>query len=346
MAPRGAALHRRRRRGELGHLTLPHRRHRRVRGDSGSGLRLRRRDRLARCRVSRAVAGGARGRPPDRCATSRAIGRAVAAAARLALRNRAYRICRATTYRCPPEPTNSSLLPMAMIFRRCRRVGRPRTLTRGDQQHAARGIGGPPRPASGTWWPQTARSPSTMPVNERVADDTRANAVASVDITVDPAPATTDLREIRAATKQALIRHPEVPDERWPLLPLVPLVPKRLARNLLGVGTARCQRRRLIQPRCGQPGRQPGRRHRRRLLRAVRSRYPGVTRAMMHRVGGLLALLSGRAHGRVFVSVLAYQPGRRNPNDELRHDLSSALTDFSLTATTDWGCPDASGGAR
>jgi hypothetical protein len=49
-------------------------------------------------------------------------------------------------------------------------------------------------------------------------------------------------------------------------------------------------------------------------------------------------LLSGRAHGRVFVSVLAYQPGRSNSNDGLRHDLSSALSDFSLSATTDWGC--------
>ena len=53
-----------------------------------------------------------------------------------------------------------------------------------------------------------------MPVNERTADDTRANAVAMVDMTVDPAPAATDLRDIRAATKQALTRHRELPDER------------------------------------------------------------------------------------------------------------------------------------
>src|SRR5262245_57990565 len=46
----------------------------------------------------------------------------------------------------------------------------------------------------------------TVPVNERTAGDTRANAITNVDITVDPAPATTDLREIRAAIKQALIR--------------------------------------------------------------------------------------------------------------------------------------------
>ena len=76
-----------------------------------------------------------------------------------------------------------------------------------------------------------------VPVNERTADDTRANAITMLDITVDPAPAATDLREIRAATKQALIRHREVPDERQALLPLVPLLPQRLARRMVGMAT-------------------------------------------------------------------------------------------------------------
>ena len=73
---------------------------------------------------------------------------------------------------------------------------------------------------------------------------------------------------------------------------------------------------------------------------AMRTLYPGVTRATMHRTGGLLGLLSGRVHGQVFVSVFAYQPGRSNSNDDLRRDLSSALSEFSLTATTGWGCPE------
>lgn len=60
----------------------------------------------------------------------------------------------------------------------------------------------------------------TMPINERTAGDTRANAITNVDFPVDPVPATTDLRGIRAATKQALIRAKEEPDERWALLPL------------------------------------------------------------------------------------------------------------------------------
>src|SRR6202040_4333355 len=75
----------------------------------------------------------------------------------------------------------------------------------------------------------------SIAVNERPADDIRANAVTNVDVTVDPAPATMDLREMRAAIKQALIRHREVPDQRWALLPLVPLLPKRLFARMVSV---------------------------------------------------------------------------------------------------------------
>ena len=70
----------------------------------------------------------------------------------------------------------------------------------------------------------------------------------------------------------------------------------------------------------------------------MKSLYPGVTTAIMHRTGGVLALLSGRVDRQVFVSVLAYQPGRPNSNDDLWQDLSGALGDFSLTATTGRPC--------
>ena len=46
-----------------------------------------------------------------------------------------------------------------------------------------------------------------MPVNERTADDTRANAVANVDFTVDPAVATTDLRANPLCHKASDNRH-------------------------------------------------------------------------------------------------------------------------------------------
>ncbi len=69
---------------------------------------------------------------------------------------------------------------------------------------------------------------------------------------------------------------------------------------------------------------------------AIENPFPGLTNAMLHRVGGRLALISGRTHAHVFVSVRMYQPGRPNSNDGLRQLISSALSEFSLTATTGW----------
>jgi hypothetical protein len=178
----------------------------------------------------------------------------------------------------------------------------------------------------------------SIPVNERTADDTRANAITNVDITVDPANAATDLREIRAATKQALIRHREVPDERWALLPLLPVLPQRVVRRLVGVatgGTTNVVSSNLgaVDPAAHRPDGTDADSF------AMKSLYPGVTKAIMHRTGGVLALLSGRVGRQVFVSVLAYQPDRPNSNDGLWRDLSGVLCDFSLTATTGWPCP-------
>ncbi|MDM4141529.1 MULTISPECIES: hypothetical protein [Mycobacterium] len=174
-----------------------------------------------------------------------------------------------------------------------------------------------------------------MPVNERAPGDTRANAVANVDVTLRPSAIGTDLREIRALIKDALIRHRDVPDERWALLPLVPLIPKRLFRRLIsvvtgGATTVVSSNLGAMDPAVNRPdGRDAD-------YFAMRSVYPGVTSATMHRTNGALALLSGRVHGRVFVSVLGYQLGRRNSNEGLRQAIHGVLSDFSLTATTDW----------
>jgi hypothetical protein len=79
---------------------------------------------------------------------------------------------------------------------------------------------------------------------------------------------------------------------------------------------------------------------------AMRSLFVGVTKATVHQTGGLLGLLSGRVHGQVFVSVVAYEPGRPNSNDSLQQHISSVLSDFSLTATIGWPCLEPVSGAR
>jgi hypothetical protein len=179
----------------------------------------------------------------------------------------------------------------------------------------------------------------TMAINERNAGDTRANAITNVDFSVDPAPATTDLHEIRAATKQALIRSQAEPDERWTLLPLVPLVPQRLGRRWVGLATNSAtsvgsSNVGAVNPVVNRPDSTDADHF------VMRSLSAGMTRAMTHQLGGLLSLLSGRAHGRVFVSFVAYQPDCPTPTDELQQHISSVLSEFSLTATMGWPCPE------
>ena len=174
-----------------------------------------------------------------------------------------------------------------------------------------------------------------VPVNQRTANDTRANAVANVDVTVDATRATTDLSEIRSATKQALMHRQQVPDERLELLPLVPLLSKRLVRRWVNVYTPS-----TTNVASSQLGAAPS------IVNcpdgtdadymSLLPVCPGVTKATVQLTNGMMALISAEVNGRVFVSVLAYQPGSVTSNEELRQVLSSVMDDFALPATVGW----------
>ncbi|MGE2721056.1 hypothetical protein [Mycolicibacterium celeriflavum] len=167
-----------------------------------------------------------------------------------------------------------------------------------------------------------------MPVNERVAGDTRANAVSDLTLPIDPAAAATDLRGIRTAIKQALTRHRESRhDERavLSLVPLLGLLPKRFARVV--DNTVVVSNLGEVSPGVTRPdGRQAD-------IWASRLSYRGVTEALMDSLGGVLYVLSGTVLGRVFVSVSGYQPGYVNSNEALRQNLLDVLNEFALTAT-------------
>ena len=264
------------------------------------------------------------------------IGRAVVAAAQFARRQRDHAAAPVAAPVAPTPGENVTLstttifLDTAQWDARARALGgTSNTLLAGLAARLAQQVGR--LTADG-------RATPSIPVNERTAGDTRANAITNVDITVDPTLAATDLREIRAATKQALIRHRDVPDERWALLPLVPLLPQRLVKQLVGVATGGTTN--VVSSNLGaldgaaiRPDGTDAD------YFAMKSLYPGVTAEIMHRTGGVLALLSGRVHRQIFVSVLAYQPDRPNSNDQLRQDVSSVLSDFSLTAAIGWPGP-------
>jgi hypothetical protein len=175
----------------------------------------------------------------------------------------------------------------------------------------------------------------TLPVNERSAGDTRANAITNVDFTVDPEPATRDLRGIRAAIKHALIRSQQETNQRWELLHLAPLLPQWLVRRCVGVSANGATS--VISSNLGvvnSAAHRPDGTDADHFV--MRPLGPGATKAIMQRLGGLLVLLSGKTHGRMFVSVLAYQPDRSNSNDDLQQRLSTTVSDFSLTTATGW----------
>jgi len=167
-----------------------------------------------------------------------------------------------------------------------------------------------------------------MPVNERTAGDTRANANFAVPVTVDPAQVTKDLGGIRASIKEALTRQEEGTAEHRSLLTLVPLIPPRLIKRMGGVPNGVLSSNLgMVNPDAGRPAGTDAD------YFAMKVLYPGMTKAMMHTFGGLLWLLSGATPKHVFVSVTAYQPGRSNSNDSLRQELSDALDEFALTGT-------------
>jgi diacylglycerol O-acyltransferase / wax synthase len=173
----------------------------------------------------------------------------------------------------------------------------------------------------------------SIAVDERTAGDTRGNAATEFDITANPASAPSDLREIRGAIKQALIRHRHrvLPDEARTMMsiaPLMSLVPKRFARPAGNATRVVSSALGVVNPAMARPDGTDADYVGGRLL------YPGVTKAMIDQFGGLQMVLSGKVLQRVFVSVTAYQPGRLNTNDILRQDLSSVLSeDFALIGT-------------
>jgi hypothetical protein len=174
-----------------------------------------------------------------------------------------------------------------------------------------------------------------MPINGHIDGDTRANAVGNADVTIDPTKVTTDLREVRAAVKGALIRVEEAPDERFALLPLVPFLPKWLVRKMVGIAaggsTTVCSSNLGdIAPATNRPDGTAADHF------SMRSLYPRVTRGTMHRAGGVMGMLSGRVNGRVFVSVLSCDPAHPGSNQLLQEAIFSTLSDFSLTATIQW----------
>ncbi|WP_197517891.1 hypothetical protein [Mycobacterium sp. E796] len=173
--------------------------------------------------------------------------------------------------------------------------------------------------------------------SDRTEGDTRAVAVSFARVRIDPTRVTTDLREARAAIKQALRDLRDAPDLASQLAALTPFTPKRTWRR--GVDAA------LNDPdlpvvcsHLGDVGFSVG------LLDGTHCDYAWargtrqhVTRQWMEETGGHLQVLSFSSPGlgKVCIHVVTYQPGAVTTKAALRELASRTLAEFDLSGQID-----------
>ncbi|WP_066897352.1 hypothetical protein [Mycolicibacterium houstonense] len=171
-----------------------------------------------------------------------------------------------------------------------------------------------------------------IPISDRTSvDDTRAMALSYARVTVDPAQATTDLSEVRAAVKQTLSSLKETPDETKQLLWLPSFVPKRMLKQMVARAPADPDQpifssylgdlSSLISQADGTPAPYAN----------ARTTGQRESRQLLDRTGGRAVILSGRLSGKIFISIGAYQPGAENTTGALRELAARTLAEFGLT---------------
>ena len=176
-----------------------------------------------------------------------------------------------------------------------------------------------------------------LPMSERAERDTRAIAVSFARVSIDPTRVTTDLRDARAAINQALKTMRETPNESLQLAPLAPFTPKRTWKRGVDAALADPDRP-VVCSNLGDVGSVVG------WLDGTHCEYAyargmrqHVTRQSLERAGGQLQLLSFRTPvlRKIFIHVLAYQPGAENTKPALRELAAHTLAEFDLTGEID-----------
>lgn len=171
----------------------------------------------------------------------------------------------------------------------------------------------------------------TVPVSERIPDDTRGNALTAVTLRVDPGRAVTDLQVIRNELKQGLASLQHTHNELLGPLPLVPLTPKWLARKVEGIALGNSD----FPVGCSNLGNMSmmSRIDGDDVEFSARLFNQGATRRSIENAGGQLYLFSGWVDGKIFISVSSYQPGSENSKHQLREILEKVLAEYQLTAS-------------
>ncbi|KAA1246584.1 fatty acyl-AMP ligase, partial [Mycobacterium simiae] len=170
----------------------------------------------------------------------------------------------------------------------------------------------------------------------RTANDTRANALTNVDVTVDPTHAATDLREMQLKITRAILAAMEDSNDDFAApLPLAAMTPKLVARKLAGMAVGggslpvTCSNLGDLPPAANRPDGTDA------VYLYMRSIEPDIKKSTLEAMGGQLFLASGRGHGKIFFRVVGYLPGKPNTIDWLREIVSRTFAEFDLTAEID-----------
>lgn len=169
-------------------------------------------------------------------------------------------------------------------------------------------------------------------ISDRTAEtDVRANAMTLVNAKVDPAEVTKDLSATRAILRNALKSAKDQPDEILELMPLTPLVPKRLVKKVADMMIASDD----MPVVCSNMGDLPP------VLTCVDgteaeyTAFYGVDQATPRRElehgDGQLVVVSGRISGKIIIGIVAYQSGAENSKARLRELTAKTLAEFDLT---------------
>lgn len=174
-----------------------------------------------------------------------------------------------------------------------------------------------------------------LPVSDRAEGDTRANAMSFARVSIDPTQLTTDLRDARAAIKEALRSLRETPNEPPQILWLASFTPKR-ALNRLADAMAIDPDLSVFYSNLGDVGSVVNR------LDGTPAEYATArvtaqheTRQWLERMGGQMTVQSFRLPDRMVISVNAYQPGADNTKHALRELAARTLAEFELTGKID-----------
>ena len=170
----------------------------------------------------------------------------------------------------------------------------------------------------------------TVPVNERTEGDTRGNALTQVSMTVDPDQVCTDLTTVRADLKTALTTLSEARHEFLTPLPLVPLVPKAVARRLEGMvistGVIGSSNLGQFDPAANRPDGTDAEYFAVRMAEAL-------TVADVRRTGGsFLPVVTGRVNGRIFISIGYTNAEGTTTREQVTTWVRDTLEDFRITA--------------